>query len=317
MRLRLAAALVIVLLLSVAVLVHPPSIRSGGVAELEETATASSSSTATPSPAVEPTATPPPTDEPPPQGLRPLPDGARGVVTFRRGAELISLQLPERDEIERRPNPGPPADVTSADGAWVASIDCGELACDIDVSGPDGYTRLLQLEGTVGRVEWSPAGPVLAYVVYYHEGDTSIGSEITMFDTSRAEPTVVLHVGPSSHPPFTWLSTGDLLVALSAGEALIAPNIAQPLSPPDSGDTPNDGHADGSTALLRIAADGSASQVATTAARVMYFYPSPDHARVAFTQSAGDGWRLWTLEADSGSLKDLGNMGSDPAGLRP
>ena len=52
-------------------------------------------------------------------------------------------------------------------------------------------------------------------------------------------------------------------------------------------------------------------------APVSSLHVSPDGRTVAFTQNDPAGWHLWTIDGYDGTLRDLGNMGSDPAGTAP
>jgi Tol biopolymer transport system component len=69
--------------------------------------------------------------------------------------------------------------------------------------------------------------------------------------------------------------------------------------------------------FVGISATGSIAPIADSPTLVQAMYPSPDGHTVAFTQNDAEGWRLWTVDANTGDLRDLGNMGSDPAGTRP
>src|SRR5262245_57652668 len=71
------------------------------------------------------------------------------------------------------------------------------------------------------------------------------------------------------------------------------------------------------TRLVAVSADGQARDLSWVTSRVMYLYRSPDESHYVFRQQSGDGWQLWKLNATTGVVEMVGNMGSDPAGTIP
>jgi WD40 repeat protein len=222
--------------------------------------------------------TPTPTATP---TLAPLPDGLTGKLMYRSSAgELVTLSLPENEVIAREPYKVGDARVPSADGLWHLHQACGDTSCVLSMFGADGAQSSIELTALID-VQWSPKGHTFAFI-----GALEPLSSPTLFviaEPASLEPRA-LHNGEVR--AFTWLGDGRLLFTSIDGE------------------------------MYRASPTGEVESVAQLEP-ASYLHLSPDGRTVAFTQNDAAGWRLWTVDGYGGALRDLGNMGSDPAGTTP
>ena len=221
-----------------------------------------------------------------------LPAGTRGRLTYVRGNELITVQLPDNVEVAREQAPYPLSAASSRDGAWAAWTDCGDVVdCDLNIAGPDGEQHTLHIDGFLDGLDWSADGSALAYSVTHYENDLFVRRELIVLERVAIDAPRVVYTSPSEFiSPFAWDGADGLIVALNGL---------------------------GSAQIVRFNRDGSQSDVATAPASVGYFYPSPDRSLFAFTQDTAEGWRLMALDTTTGEISDFGDMGSDPAGVAP
>ena len=239
-----------------------------------------------------PTAVPAPTEAP-------LPEGLAGAFTYRSGVDLITVRLPSGEETSRTGAPPASAQVASADGLWMYTVSCAPK-CSIYVSSTDRNT-VKTTGGGAGPVAWSPTGHTLAYVSGSGEvGPTGSPSQDLVIvedpgaggeglHTSALQSRVLLH--DDRHIlDFAWIDDSLLIVSVADG---------------------------GGSQLLRVSLDGTVTQLSTVPSGVYFFYPSPDHQTFAYTVNHADGWRMNIVDAGEGTVRDLGNMGSDPTGVRP
>ena len=220
-----------------------------------------------------------------------LPAGTSGRLTYVRGNELITVQLPDNVEVAREQAPHPLSAASSRDGAWAAWADCRETDCDLNIDGPGGEQHTLRIDGFVDALDWSADGSALAYSVAYYENDLFVRRELAVLEPAAIDAARVVYTSTSEFwSPFAWDAADGLIVALG-------------------GSVP--------AQIVRFDRDGSQSDVATAPASVGYFYPSPDRTLFAFTQDIAEGWRLMALDTATNEIRDFGNMGSDPAGVAP
>ena len=252
----------------------------------------------TPTDTPEPTATPTaePTSTP---TVAPLPPGLSGRFTYRSDGELITVQFPLGDEARREPAlPASPLQ-PSPDGLWNYNVEC-EPKCSIYVSSADGQT-VKSTGGGAGAVEWSPEGHTLAYV--FGSGDVgptgSPSQELMLVEDPGAGGAGVHTSGLQSRLlfrddghilTFEWIDAENLLVSVADG--------------PDA-------------RFVRVPLAGEVTPLATVPSPVFYLHPAPGGGLFAFTVNDAAGWRLNTIDPYSGAIRDLGNMGSDPAGVNP
>lgn len=220
-----------------------------------------------------------------------LPAGTSGRLTYVRGNEFITVQLPGNVEVAREQAQHPLSAASSRDRAWAAWTECHEDDCDLNIAGPDGEQHTLAIDGFVDALDWSPDGSALAYSVTHFENDVIGEREIVVLEPAAIDALRVISSSASLFSSaFAWDAGGGLIVALG-------------------GTVP--------AQIARFDLDGSQSDVATAPAGVAFFYPSPDRSLLAFTQDTAEGWRLMTLDTATDEISDLGNMGSDPAGVAP
>ena len=211
-----------------------------------------------------------------------LPDGLSGKLTYRStGGELVTLSLPENEVIAREPYEIGDVRIPSADGLWRLHQSCNDTACTLSLFGQEDGRSSIELTALID-VQWSPEGHTLAFAGSMSDrpGQDRL---YAVDDPARPIPRVV---SESQVRAFTWLGDGRLLFVTTDGE------------------------------MSRMSREGEVESLAHVAPP-MYLHPSPDGRTVAFTQNDAGGWRLWTIDGYDGTLRDLGNMGSDPAGTAP
>ena len=71
------------------------------------------------------------------------------------------------------------------------------------------------------------------------------------------------------------------------------------------------------TQVQLVNSDGSVRTVAESPSAISYFHASPDRHSFAFSASDPAGWRLFTVDAATGTVTDHGAMGSDGPGAVP
>lgn len=213
--------------------------------------------------------------------LAALPSGLSGQLSYRSEGEQITVQFPSGDEVERAPSM--PGDVRrpSADGLWRMNQQCGDLSCKVSLFDEDGAETTIELTSLID-VQWSSKGHTLAFAGSMDTPPFAHHLYIVE-DPAAPAPRRIDRNGVTS---FTWLEDGRLLFVAPDGE------------------------------VSRASLSGGEESLAHLAP-VSYLHVSPDGHRVAFTQNNAQGWHLWTIDGYDGTLRDLGNMGSDPAGTTP
>jgi hypothetical protein len=242
--------------------------------------------TATPSP--HPTRTPPPTATPqPPESL---PDGLTGRLTYHSGGDVVTVEFPALD---RTVVPQPEQSWTgepSADGEWLLYFGCAEDNC-VNLYQKHGATSVFH--AAMYAHEWSPAGHTLAMITTL-PGEYLYGQRLEVVeDPAAPQPRVLFEFehGAAGITALRWTDRDSIVFA-------------------------HEQH--GIVELREIALDGSMRTLASGLAPVPYIFASPHRDVLAFTQQSPDGWRLMSLDLhDATTLRDLGNMGSDPTGTTP
>jgi Tol biopolymer transport system component len=229
-----------------------------------------------------------------------LPDGLAGQLTYRTGSgkQLVRVGFPGPMELSRETDPGVTAGDVSADGLWrVTTTDCSpDESCEIVLQPANGGAQTTvairggSLDWQTGLL-WSREGHTLVYG-FTPSGGPFPRDLVVIDDPAAPQPRVILNADGDGIFAYTWLGDGRVLVSLGGGLS---------------------GHAH----LDAVSLDGSVERLVDTPQTASYLYPSPDGAAVAFTQQSDDGWRLYAYDSRSGVLRDLGNMGSDPAGTKP
>lgn len=214
-----------------------------------------------------------------------VPEGTSGRLTILRGGEFVTLQLPGGEEVAREPSRNLSA-ATSPDGRWTAYPSCTQECTLTITDGNDGAT-ILRFEGGASDPRWSPDSARLAYIVDLTRNDEVYGRELTLIDPSRPdEPVVLRAIDGYAAMPYVWEDATHIVLSV--------------------GDT-----------IERLTLDGAREVIARPAGSIDFFYESPDGHTVAYTQADAAGWRLYTLDLETLSVIDRGNMGSDPAGIQP
>jgi hypothetical protein len=219
-----------------------------------------------------------------------IPDGTSGVLTYRTGHEIVSVQLPDRTEIDRQPEKFD-AGIASADDEWSASVTCAGdgASCDlrlraINGGGTDYGMPVGANFATPRHLRWSPTGHTLA---------------IAALDPSSGIATGIDYI---THPAAlnavrAYDATGGSLSAFEwYGDQLLVAHTST------SG-----------TQLQVVSLNGSVRAIANLAAPVNYFYPSPDGRTFAFTQDTAAGWHLFAVDTLTEEVHDHGPMGSGSA----
>jgi WD40 repeat protein len=225
-----------------------------------------------------------------------LPNGLAGQLTYLMGTgrQLVTVQFPDTTEISREADPRVSAGDLSADGLWRVSQECPDIAsCVITLTSADGATstEIRPTPDYAGFAQWSPDGHTLAYLVT-PAGGAGSRDLVLVDDPAVPQPRVILNADGYGIFGFTWLEGGRLLASLGGGAA----------------DHPH---------LVAVTTDGVQERLVDTPQTVTYFYPSPGSADIAFTQQEPEGWRLFVYATNAGTLRDLGNMGSDGPGGAP
>jgi hypothetical protein len=245
---------------------------------------------ATPTPRPTATPTPPPTPTPIPD----LPEGVSGRLTYRTGPELVTVVFPGVIEVDRHiPPPEPVEDISSAYG-WFVSFS-GNDSCSVNVNRshlePGETATLLHLDYAACNFwEWSP-------------DRTAIAFNVTTLD-NRVQLVVIEGETPHARALIDGAAQNIMALAWHGDRLLVSGIFA------------------GRNSIRWLALDGTLTPIADVPGAPVYLYPSPDGpsadgARFLFTQSAPDGWQLWMLDASTGAVTNLGNMGSDPANASP
>jgi len=215
-----------------------------------------------------------------------LPPGLTGQLTYRSEGELITLTFPDATVVGREESVPGDLRSASADGAWRLQQQCSDVSCTLNFENTAGPVSEIDV-AVLGTAVWSPDGHTLVFDGSIESGD--LVRRLYAIDDPAAVVPRLLDQGPVTS--FAWLGDGDLIVATEGG-----------------------------TELRRVSLTSGESSLALVSP-IVYLHPSPDGHTVAFTQNGGgvddQGWHLWTIDADGGTLRDLGNMGSDPAGVLP
>jgi hypothetical protein len=218
---------------------------------------------------------PPPYASPVEVDERPTADpDARGVIAGLAQGQM--LRLTPQGEALGGPEPFFRRDGLSRDGRWLAMSDCKESGCSL-VLGL--YTEswgpneaTLPLQARFLTGEWAPQASVFA----------ALDSEGRLY---LVEPeTRAARVLQSGVTAFAW-AEGDRLILAAARE--------------------------GHTSLLRMQTTGAWAELGRVKAPVNQFFPSPDALEFAFAQDDAAGWRLLSVNAADGRLRDFGNLGGD------
>jgi Tol biopolymer transport system component len=258
-----------------------PSHRSAGQAPEPTRGAASPTATATPTASVTATI-------PTPVAAVGLPQGLAGQLTYRADREFVTVAFPSASAIQHGPVPPIDGAIPSADGLWSATTDCPST-CHVLLKRSDGTERVLDVP-YVAAFHWSPEGHHLAFTTSASGNHPTAYNLMLIDDLERGEPRSLYTTRNGWEHPFEWLPAGDLLIADNSSS---------------------------DARLERVATDGHATTIATMPTTVWYLYASPDRTAVAFTQDSPHGWQLWTVAAATGEVRNVGNMGSDPAGLAP
>jgi hypothetical protein len=218
----------------------------------------------------------------------PLPDGLTGRLTYRTGRELVTVRFPDLATSIAAPERtwvGEP----SADGEWRVHFGCGDVDC---VNLYSGYHPASTVFASLYAHEWSPSGHTLAIITSI-EGEYLYGQRIEVIDDPGApSPRTLFEFehGAAGISALRWTHRGSIVFAYEQN---------------------------GVAELREVALDGRTRTLASGLAPVPHLYASPDRSRLAFTQESDAGWRLAVFDFDDGTVRDLGNMGSDPAGVAP
>jgi dipeptidyl aminopeptidase/acylaminoacyl peptidase len=210
-----------------------------------------------------------------------LPEGVSGRLAYRTGDDEVTVELATLDELARVTSM-PAASHEASAGYESIQTGCDDNGCTLTLSYIDGRMTQHDYAGTSWQ-EWTSDHATLAIGVTLADGR----QQVVALD--GGEPRVMLETAGEIIEAFSWHGDG-LLVALADARG---------------------------TRLALIDTSGGVRDIAWAAGGVSYFYPSPDRARYVFTQAAPAGWQLWMFDATSGSVSNLGNMGSDPAGRVP
>lgn len=224
----------------------------------------------------------------PPGRLPELLSGLTGELTYRTDREEVTVGFPSGAAIAQGPMSPIAAFEPSADGLWATTTDCSTI-CRSVLNDLDGNEREITIPN-IAAISWSPEGHTLALTGGPSDGGYPASNRLMSIDEFDAPPRVLYETRKGLAHPFAWLSSGELLIA-------------------DNGES--------DARLVRVAASGAATTIATVPSTVWYLYASPDGTSVAFTQNSPEGWELWTVDGATGDVRNAGNMGSDPAGITP
>jgi Tol biopolymer transport system component len=205
---------------------------------------------------------------------------------------LVAVQFPTRATVAGRGSGAKAGDV-SADGLWREETSCPtDTSCYFDFYAVDGtqHTTVL-LTDYPGWPRWSRDGHVLAFSTTPYGAPAARDIRV-IDDPVHPTPRVVASADGTGIYDYAWLPDGRLLASLGGGV----------------NDRPH---------LIAVNLKRTQWRLADTPDVVYYMYPSPDGGAVAFTQNSATGWRLFAYDVETGVLRDLGNMGSDPAGTQP
>jgi hypothetical protein len=240
--------------------------------------------TATPSPRE--TRTPTPTATPTPDAPETLPEGLTGQLRYRRDDQIVTVYFPSAAQSEEAAETwmGEP----SADGEWYLYFGCAEQDC-VNLYRKHGPTSVFH--AAVYAHEWSPAGHTLALIATVGE-DYLFGQRLEVIeDPAAPQPRTLFESEPGAGiTALRWTVRGSIVFAYEQR---------------------------GVAELREITLDGATRTLASGLAPVPYVFASPARDVLAFTPQAPGGWRLMAFDLRDGALRDLGNMGSDPAGAAP
>jgi len=238
---------------------------------------------ATPTPSVTPRPTYTPTPLPTPIPASQQLPGLNGRLTYQSAQGLVTVGFPSGASVDSPTIESHDWD-SSDDGVWRYHMRCDDngTGCQISLHTRGGRFSLLdgRYDGPVAK--WQPGGHVLAVAVT----DVPDGPAARIFvidDPNVPVARLAYDAEDGVVAAFEWTG-GDLLVAQNVGSA---------------------------GRIERVGRDRTVRPIAELSAPASYFYPSPDGRTFAFTQSDPAGWRLFTVDALDGVVRDLGPMGSD------
>jgi hypothetical protein len=173
---------------------------------------------------------------------------------------------------------------TSADGSFRAELECGDTVCGLTLVDAQGGTRALETSVARDLVAWAPDRNVIAWGVGAPGGSASA---IVVVDEGATEPRTIFE--SEGIGALAWYGD-DLIVSAADGAG---------------------------ASVYRVALDGTSRAIATAARAIQYFHAAPAGSVFAFTQISDEGWRMMTLDVETGVVTDLGAMGSDGPGGAP